>query len=92
MTELEFTQEKNQWVSPVLTPDDGVVSLQLGFNERNAKLVVEMRIDESLPWSTKAVVLMPAYPDTWCEKITGIGENDLVRIRTNYKPMIAAMA
>lgn len=91
MKTIEFTEEGGTYVSPALVPDDdGVVSLQLGF-KAGAILVVEMRIDDSLPWSRKAVIGMPSLPETFCEKIVGIASTDIVRLRVNKMPVIAAI-
>ena len=92
MENLEFTKEGKYYVTGTLTPNsDGVVPFQIGINSLGGMLYVEVRLDESLPWSKKAVIPIPRMPDTYWDKIVGIGDNDLVRIKVNHKPAIAAI-
>ena len=92
MENLEFTEEGRSYVTAPLSPNsDGVVSFQLGFTTVGAMLTVEVKIDESLPWSKKVAIPMPRMPETYCDKIIGIADSDIVRLKVNHKPALAAI-
>lgn len=92
MENLTFVKDGKSYVTAPLVPtDEGIVSFQIGVNTAGAILIVERRIDESLPWSKTATIPLPRMPETYCDKVVGFTSGDIVRFKLNHKPAIAAV-
>lgn len=92
MENLVFSKEGRYYVTEPLVPnDEGTVAFQIGVNSNGAILTVERRLDESLPWAKVSSIPLPRMPETYCDRVVGFEEGDIVRFKLNHKPAISAV-